>query len=409
MTKAAPETLRRRAYVVLEGGRAGGLPGGLVEAGLIVLIIANVVAFTLQSIPEMRAEYGQALDRFEVVSVTIFALEYLLRLWVSAEEATVASQGEVLGRLHAATRPMMLIDFFAIAPAFVQFFVPFFDLRVLRLIRVFRLLKIARYSPALTTLGKVIMDERHALFGTVLLLLCAMMFAAAAMHAAEGNIQPRIFGTIPDAMWWAIATLTTVGYGDAVPITPLGRVIAGITMIAGLGLFALPVGIVATGFVSTIHRRDFVVTFGMLARVPLFKDFDTHVISEILDLLRSQTVGPGEVLSAQGERAAAMYFVVSGAVEAELPKKKIRFESGDFFGELALLHETMRVATITSVAHTRLLELSIDDFEALMHRHPGLKRRVQKRAAEKMQDLAEAGGISDEEIAGARKARTEID
>jgi voltage-gated potassium channel len=211
MTKAAPETLRRRAYVVLEGGRAGGLPGGLVEAGLIVLIIANVVAFTLQSIPEMRAGYGQALDRFEVVSVTIFALEYLLRLWVSAEEATVASQGEVLGRLHAATRPMMVIDFCAIAPAIVQLFVPFFDLRVLRLIRVFRLLKIARYSPALTTLGKVIVDERHALYGTILLLLCAMTFAAAAMHAAEGNIQPDLFGTIPLAMWWAITTLTTVG------------------------------------------------------------------------------------------------------------------------------------------------------------------------------------------------------
>ena len=409
MTKAAPETLRRRAYVVLEGGRAGGLPGGLVEAGLIVLIIANVVAFTLQSIPEMRAEYGQALDRFEVVSVTIFALEYLLRLWVSAEEATVASQGEVLGRLHAATRPMMVIDFIAIAPAIVQFFVPFFDLRVLRLIRVFRLLKIARYSPALTTLGKVIVDERHALYGTILLLLCAMTFAAAAMHAAEGNIQPDLFGTIPLAMWWAITTLTTVGYGDAVPITLAGRMIAGITMIAGLGLFALPVGIIATGFVSTIHRRDFNVTFGMLARVPLFKDFDAQTIGEILDLLRSQNVGPGEVISAEGERAAAMYFIVSGSVQAQLPGQTIRFESGDFFGELALLRETMRVATITSLTPTRLLELSADDFETLMRRHPNLRRRVQKRAGEKMRAIAEAVAISDEEIAAAKKACTEID
>ena len=98
-----------------------------------------------------------------------------------------------------------------------------------------------------------------------------MVFAAATMHAVEGARQPQAFGTIPDAMWWAITTLTTVGYGDVVPVTGLGRVVAGITMVAGVGLLALPVGIVATGFVDTIHRRDFVVTFGMLARVPLFR------------------------------------------------------------------------------------------------------------------------------------------
>jgi len=407
--KHAPDTLRRRVYVVLEGGRAAGVPGTLVEVFLITLIVANVVAFTLQSIPAMRADYGPELDLFEILSVAIFAIEYLLRLWTSMEESRVAVRGEVLGRLHAATQPMMVIDFIAIAPAIIQFFIPFFDLRVLRLVRVFRLLKIARYSPALTTLGKVITDERHALFGTVLLLLCAMVFAAAAMHAAEGSIQPRLFGTIPDAMWWAIATLTTVGYGDAVPITPIGRLIAGITMIAGLGLFALPVGIIATGFVSTIHRRDFVVTFGMLARVPLFKDFDAQIIGEILDLLRSHNIGPGEIISAEGERAAAMYFVVSGAVEADLPRKTIRFESGDFFGELALLHETMRLATITARAPTRLLELSADDFDTLMRRHPHLKRRVQQRAGEKMQAIAEAGAISEAEIAAAKKACAEID
>lgn len=407
--KHAPETLRRRVYVVLEGGRTSGALGSIVEALLIALIFANVATFTLQSMPSVRAEYGHALDAFEIVSVAIFAVEYLLRLWVSVEEAPLAAQGEILGRLHAATRPMMVIDFIAIAPAIVQFFVPFFDLRVLRLVRVFRLLKIARYSPALTTLGKVIRDERHALYGTVFLLLCAMVFAAAAMHAAEGNIQPGIFGTIPQAMWWAITTLTTVGYGDAVPITPLGRLIAGITMIVGLGIFALPVGIIATGFVSTIHRRDFNISFAMLARVPLFKDFDARTIGEILDLLRSHNVGPDEIISAEGERAAAMYFVVSGTVEADLPKKKIQFNSGDFFGEMALLRDTMRMATLKSLTPTRLLELSADDFDTLMRRHPTLRKRVQKRAAEKMEDIAEAAAISDEEIAAARKARAEAD
>ncbi|HWA29747.1 MAG TPA: cyclic nucleotide-gated ion channel [Rhizomicrobium sp.] len=407
MTKASGETLRRRVYIVLEGGRAAGWLGTVVEAGLIVLIVANVVAFSLQSMPFITRDRETALGVFEIVSVAIFGLEYLTRLWVSVEDPLVAMQGEAKGRFWYATRPMMLIDFFAIAPAFIQFFVPFFDLRVLRLVRVFRLLKIARYSPALNTLGKVIMEERHALFGTLLLLLCAMVFAAAAMHAVEGQAQPAKFGTIPEAMWWAIATLTTVGYGDAVPITPLGRVIAGITMIVGLGLFALPVGIVATGFVSTIHKRDFVVTFGMLARVPLFRDFDAHVIGEILDHLRAHSVGPGAILSAQGERAEAMYFIVSGSVDVKLPRRSLRFGSGDFFGELALLTETMRAANVVSTTSARYLALSTLDFETLMRHHPELKERVLRNAASQVEDIAVAGGISETEIAAAQKARAE--
>lgn len=408
MTKASGEPLRRRVYIALEGGRAAGWLGTIVEAGLIVLIIANVVAFSLQSLPFITQERQTALGIFEIVSVCIFSLEYLARLWASMEDPLVAMQGEAKGRFWYATRPMMLIDFFAIAPAFIQFFVPFFDLRVLRLVRVFRLLKIARYSPALNTLGKVIVEERHALFGTLLLLLCAMVFAAAAMHAAEGAVQPTKFGTIPDAMWWAIATLTTVGYGDAVPITPLGRVIAGFTMIVGLGLFALPVGIVATGFVSTIHKRDFVVTFGMLARVPLFRGFEPAVLGEIMNLLRAQLVPPGTVVSARGERAQAMYFLVSGEVEVELAKETLHFEEGDFFGELALLKETMASATIVTVSQSRLLMLAADDFGHLLQKHPELEKRLREHGADTIKAFAEADELAQSEVDAAGSWRERI-
>jgi voltage-gated potassium channel len=391
---------------VLEGGRASGALGTAVEIGLVALILANVAAYIVQSMPSVESAHRRAFHLFELASVAIFTLEYLLRLWVSAEDP-LASRGHALsGRLHAATRPMMVIDFFAIAPAYVALFVPFVDLRVLRLVRLLRLLKIARYSPALSTLARVIAEERRALFGTLLLLLSAMVFAAAIMHAVEGAVQPRAFGTIPDAMWWAIATLTTVGYGDVVPITALGRFVAGITMIVGLGLFALPVGIVATGFVDSIHRREFVVTFAMLARVPLFKDFDAQLVGEIMNLLRAQAVGTGAIISAEGERAAAMYFVVAGEVEAQLPKRRIRFGAGDFFGELALLHETMRAATIVALVPTRLLALSTEDFESLLHKHRGLKERIHQLAAEHAESVALAGGISPAEIDAARRART---
>jgi voltage-gated potassium channel len=408
-TAARGETVRRRVYVALEGGRSGGPAGIVIEFALIALIVANVVGYILQSVPSIARDHWRDLQGLEIVSVAIFTLEYVLRLWTSAEDPAVADQGAVTGRLHAAARPMMIIDFLAIAPSFVQFFIPFFDLRVLRLVRLLRLLKIARYSPALSTLARVIADERRALFGTLLLMLCATIFAAAAMHAAEGAVQPQIFGTIPDAMWWAITTLTTVGYGDAVPITAAGRIIAALTMVTGLGLFALPVGIIATGFVDSIHRRDFVVTFGMLARVPLFKDFDTHTIGEIMNLLRAQSVGAGAILSARGERAAAMYFVVSGEVEAELPQSKLRFAAGDFFGELALLHETMRAASIVAVTHARVLTLSAEDFENLLKKHPALEQRIRAQAAEQAQEFADAGAISQSEVDAARKARGEGD
>ncbi len=233
-------------------------------------------------------------------------------------------------------------------------FVPFIDLRALRLFRLIRLLKIARYSPALSTLARVISEERRALFGCLLLFLCAMLFAAATMHAIEGTTQPDKFGTIPDSLWWAVTTLTTVGYGDSIPHTALGRFVAGITMLMGLGLAALPVGIVATGFAHSIHRRDFV-----------------------------------------------MYFVVAGEIEAQLPSQKLRFGAGEYFGELALLHETMREATIIAVASTRLLALSAHDFEGLMRKRPDLKERMQKVAAQQTQRAE--GAFSENEIKAATK------
>src|ERR1700749_3694446 len=357
-------TRRHKAYVILEGGRTGGFIGHVIEGVLITLIVSNVLAYTLQSIPSIDKQFASFFSILETVSVVIFTVEYLARLWTAPEDPT-CPKGRWRSRVTFALRPMMVIDFMSIAPAYVAIFIPFIDLRFLRLIRLLRLLKIARYSPALSTLAQVLAEERRALYGTVLLLLCAMVFAAAAMHVVEGGdpTANAAFKTMPVSMYWAITTLTTVGYGDVPQTTGIARFIAGITMIVGLGLFALPVGIVATGFVNTIHRRDFVVTFGMLARVPLFKDFDAQTIGEILDLLRSQSVSPGTIISAHGERAAAMYFIISGAVEARLPHRKLNFKAGDFLGELALLHETMRAATIVATEHTRLLSLSADDFE----------------------------------------------
>jgi voltage-gated potassium channel len=399
----AYSSLRRRVYFLLEGGHAGGWFGALIEAFLIILIILNVAAFTIQSVPSIDQPYWFDLEIFEIVSVAIFTTEYILRLWVSVEDPLIHEKGRWRGRLHAALKPLMLIDFLAIAPVYFTVFFPFLDFRFLRLVRLFRLLKIARYSPALSTLGRVIVDERRALFGTLLLLACATIFAAAAMHAVEGAAKPEYFGTIPSSMWWAITTLTTVGYGDEVPVTFLGRLVAGCTMVVGLGILALPVGIVATGFMTTIHQRDFVITFGMLARVPLFRDLDARLLSEIMAVLRSQTVSRGTIIAVKGAPAHAMYFIVSGEVAAELPHRTVTFGPGDFFGELALLHQTHRRATIVATSSCRLLALSAEDFTTLTRKHPQLRGHIEEAAKKHVEAYGHGGDIASAEIAAAQK------
>ncbi len=399
--------LRRRIYLMLEGGPAHGTAGTLIEVFLIVLILLNVVAFTLQSVPDIRKPFWFDFEVFEVFSVAVFSVEYLLRLWVSVEDPLVHEKGRWQGRLVAALKPTMVIDFLAVAPVYFTVLFPVLDLRFLRLVRLIRLMKIARYSPALSTLGRVLMAERRALFGTFLLLACATVFAGAAMHAVEGAVQPKAFGTIPGAMWWAITTLTTVGYGDEVPITFWGRIVAGCTMVMGLGVLALPVGIVANGFMTSIHQREFIVTFGMLARVPLFKDLDARVLSEVMNALRSQSVARGTLISVKGAPAHAMYFIISGEVEAELPHRRVQFGPGDFFGELALLHETHRRATITALSHCRLLALSAEDFTMLTRKHPHLRRHIEDAAKEHLRRYQSEGDLASAEISAAAERRFE--
>src|SRR6185312_14111970 len=148
-----------------------------------------------------------------------------------------------------------------------------------------------------------------------------------------------------------------------------------------------------------------VVTFGMLSRVPLFKDLDAQIIGELMVMLHARVASPGNVISAAGARADAMYFVISGEVEASIQNRKIRFRTGDFFGELALLEETMRAATVVAVEPSRILTLAVDDFNHLVAKHPGLARRIHRMASSRAEEIAQAGAISNEEIRAARRMR----
>lgn len=383
-TRPASHRVRRRIHALLENGWEAGPAAAFVEATLIAAIVVNVAACILQSVPEIWSRHRAAFSAVEAGSIMLFSIEFALRIWTAPEHPNVAARGQVAGRLYFASRPLMLVDFAAIAPAWLGLFMPVVDLRVLRLFRLIRLLKIGRYSPALSALAQVLVAERRALLGTALLLFCLVIFAGSVMHAIEGTIRPRVFGTIPDSMWWAICTLTTAGCSNAAPVSPLGRAIEGLTLMMGLGVFALPVGIIANGFFAEIHRRDFVVTFAMVARAPLFRGLDARALAEIIALLRAQCVSPGGVVVSDETAHSGIHFLIAGEAEATAAdggRMKV-YRPGEAFGECTTPEQDRAHGrVVVAITACRVLTLTAPDLDRLSAKHPSLRERLQQLAS----------------------------
>src|SRR5262245_26149474 len=377
--------VRRRIYEILERGSAGDRTSLMVDRCLVALILVNLTAVVLESMPAMAARYHVWFDLIEYVSLVVFTVEYGLRLWVAVEHAPYRHLPAWQARLKYALSPSGIVDLLAVMPFWFAFLLPP-ELRVVLVLRMIRFLKITRYSPAMRSLLDVLYSERRALFGCVVILFGATLIAAAAMHLVEGRVQPDKLGTIPDAMWWAIVTLGTIGYGDVVPMTAVGKVIAALTIFLGLIMIALPVGIIANAFAEEIHRRDFVVTWGMVARVPLFSGLTANEIADIMRLLRAQQIEAGALIVRRGEPAHSMYFIAAGGVEIELPHARVRLGVGHFFGEVAVLRRARRSANVTALVRTNLLVLDAQDLHAVMERDPRVAERVREVARTRLKN-----------------------
>lgn len=390
--------IRRRVYEVLELGRGEDRLSIVVENAIILLIILNVLAFTLETVPEIEAAYGHYFLIFEVVSVTAFTIEYFLRLWSSVEVPFLQRCTTLEARLRFARRPFMIIDLLAILPFYLSFIIPI-DLRILRMLRLIRIFKLARYSPALHTLLRVVVNESRALVGALLLMVTILLFAATGIYWLEHLAQPEKFGSIPAAAWWAIATLTTVGYGDVAPITPLGKIFGGIVMLIGLGMFALPIAILSTGFAQEVGRRDFVVTWSMLARIPLFAELDARSIADLMPYLHAHNYPVHWEVIAEGSEGESMFFITAGAVAVRTTGGEQTLRTGDFFGEIAMLEQSFHDVSFTTTSRARLLRLHREDFLRLERAHPEIGRHIRnvaearKRAREKGDP--EPGGLSE--------------
>jgi voltage-gated potassium channel len=396
--------LRHRLYEILEQGPVGERTGRVVSRLIVALIIINLIVVVLESVPELKARFGILFSGVEILSLIIFSIEYALRLWVAAEHPPNRHLTNRKARLKFATSTLGIIDLFAVLPFWFALLVPA-DLRILLVFRVLRFLKFARYSPGMRSLLDVLYAERRALFGCFIILIGMALLTAAIMHLIEGQAQPDKFGTIPEAMWWAIVTLGTIGYGDVVPITPFGKIVAGFTIFAGLIMIALPVGIVATAFSEQIHRRDFIITFGMVARVPLFAELNAAEISDIMNILRARQVEPGGVITRRGEQAHSMYLIADGEVEIELKTERVRLGAGHFFGEIAALRRTRRSATVVAVKSTSLLVLDAQDLHALMAREPRIAVHIHNVVRNRLAKAgaAEKGDLLAEELSGAEE------
>jgi voltage-gated potassium channel len=330
-------------------------------------------------VPQFAARFGTAIWCFELLSVAVFSLEYGLRLWSCVELPFLAGLPSWRARLKYALRPLQIVDLLAILPAVASIFLPF-DFAALWVLRLFRFLKIARYSSALHSLGRVLAVERGALFGTLVIVLALILMSSTGMYYLERDAQPDKFGTIPDAMWWAVVTLGTIGYGDVVPMTPLGKAFAGVVIILGLGTFALPIAILATGFAQEVARREFVVTWTLVARVPLFSGLDGAALAQVMTLLYSRSFDAGDAIVRVGDPATAMYFITSGEAVVEGDEGDMRLGEGEFFGEMALLDHRATNHTVVAASRCRCLLLDRDDFERLCRRHPEIRRRVHEVA-----------------------------
>ena len=248
------------------------------------------------------------------------------------------------------------------------------------LLAVIWVIKVFPGVPGLRQLRRVLVLESGPLLSVLMLFLMVLFLGSVTEYFLERDAQPATFGNVPSALWWSVATLTTTGYGDAVPITPLGRLVAGIVMICGLGVFGLFTGILATGFAAETRRDNFLKTWESVSKVPFFASLGPSAIADVTHMLRTIDLPQRTTIIRKDQQGDCMYFIASGEVEVDLPSKKVRLGEGAFFGEMALLGNNRRSANIATTRVSKLLVLDLVDFRHLMARHPDLAETIDAEA-----------------------------
>jgi voltage-gated potassium channel len=328
------------------------LSNALTTIGLMAMIVG-----TSRAIPP-------ATDRILLGIVTgaaaCIAIEFIVQLWRAAARR---------GRLDYLRSARGLIDL-AGAVALPLGWLLASEPHDARLFALVWALRYMRHSTGLVLLWRVMRRSRVALLSIAGLFLVVTLSGATLAYVFERDTQPEAFGSIGLTLWWAVVTLTTTGYGDVVPTTIWGRLLAGWVMIGGIVMFALQAGIIATAFAEELQRRHFLRTWELVTSVPFFRDLGAAAIADIVRLLQARDVAAGTVVVRAGDPGDAMYFIVSGEATVYIGQGTVVLGPGSFFGEMALLFHTPRSASVVATRPSVLLVLDIADFHQLAGRRP---------------------------------------
>jgi voltage-gated potassium channel len=335
-----------------------------------VAITSGVVLIVLLTVDPAYAAMHYLIDALLWACLAFFVFEWVIRLRHAAgagrRAAYIFSFRGIVDAASALAVPIALV-----AGA---------SSRTAWLLGMFWVLKVVPGIRGLRQLRRVLVVESGPLLSVLVIFLMVLFMASVAEFFLERDVQPANFGSIPAALWWAVATLTTTGYGDVVPLTPLGRLIAAGVMICGLGVFGLWTGILATGFAAETRRDNFLRSWEAVSKVPFFASLGPSAIADVTQMLRTIDLPMRTTIIRKGQAGDCMYFIASGEVEVDLPGKKIVLGEGAFFGEMALLGNNLRSADITTTRVSRLLMLDLVDFRLLMARHPDLAETIDAEA-----------------------------
>jgi voltage-gated potassium channel len=349
---------------------------GASDTARTAVLALGLVAVTAYTVPELQRTAGGWLDACLWSCLGYFAIDSGARAHAAIKAgngwAHIFSVSALIDLLGVVAVPMALLLGVQAPTAW--------------LLASFWVLKLAQDSPGFAQLQRVFVVEAKALASVFALFLIVLFLSSAAMYLIERTAQPNAFSSMPQALWWAVVTLTTTGYGDKVPITYLGRLIGGVVMICGIATFGLSTGILATGFAAETRRRNFIRTWDLVSKVPFFQSLDPAAIADITHMLRLLEVPERTAIIRRGKVGDCMYFIASGEVQVDVKPSPVRLGAGAFFGELALLGDSVRSANVTTTMPSSLLILDLADFRTLTANHADLRRVIDEEGQRRMKE-----------------------
>ena len=327
-----------------------------------ILILLNILHQIVSSMAFMEGRESLILygGFFFQISMYIFSIELVLRLFLE-RRLSFLSGLDLLVLLN-------------------HFFLGLIDLRVFRMLRAFQIFSQTRILLPANTLFKTIKMQRHALVGSLVLVLSILLVFSTLMYFVEGDDQPVKLGSIPLALWWGMETLTTVGYGDVHPVTGPGRVLGSLIMLLGIAMFALPAAILGSAYYEEMQKRNFLVSLETITEIPIFAQLPINAIGKINEKLEVVLLPAKKVIFEKGDEADSMYIIEIGRVEIDLePNPSVVKDQGDFFGEMGLVSNSPRNATVSTLDEVKLLELKKEDLEELIEEHPVIFKEIEER------------------------------